>query len=121
MSDIWRNSCTNWKEEHLTKAQTALSTYQDAVAGIVQSMKNEVENLVGHEFIGDAANSYKTMHDTVVDNLAGELYGGKDNALINTLNKILNNVETNLRNTMDPNLSTQNKNAVGNMGGNAVT
>lgn len=91
-------------------AKSSVDTYVSTIAGLNNELEGVINTLTGTNFIGDASNGYKAFYTSKVlpaltDNLISQ-----GNSLSASIKAILDNIQQQLLNTVDPQLGTNNAN-----------
>ena len=91
--------------QNIAEATTAVNTYKTTANGLYQQLQGLINSLTADNFNGDASNGYKVFFDTKVtpaltDNLT---------TLADGINTMLQSIETQLLDTVDPELGNSNQ------------
>ncbi|MBE6843094.1 MAG: hypothetical protein E7510_09750 [Ruminococcus sp.] len=91
-------------------AKSSVDTYVSTIDGLNNELEGVINTLTGTNFIGDASNGYKAFYTSKVlpaltDNLISQ-----GNSLSASIKAILDNIQQQLLNTVDPQLGTNNAN-----------
>lgn len=93
----------------ITEATTAVDSYVATSKGLYTQLEGIISTLIGSNFNGDAANGYTAFFNANVKPALEE--AGSTNALMTSIKDLLNSIQTQLLDTIDPQLGQNNQGA----------
>lgn len=94
----------------IQKATAAVDTYISTAGEIFSELEGIISTLVGNNFIGDASNGYSDFYKGKVVPALTQNLTDPSNSLTASIKNILESIETQLLNTVDPELGENNRN-----------
>lgn len=97
----------------IQNATAKVDTYVNSTNGLYQELDGVMKGLIGIDFAGDAADGFQSFFDTqvkpaLIDNLTAQ-----QGSLMAGVKSILDNIDAQLMQTVDPQLGENNKNPGG--------
>ena len=93
----------------ITNASSAVDSYIATTKGLYTQLEGIMTTLTGSNFNGDAANGYTAFFNANVKPALEE--AGATNALMTSVKDLLNSIQTQLLDTVDPQLGQNNQGA----------
>lgn len=94
-------------------AKGAVDSYVTTVGGLNDELQGIINTLTGSNFNGDAANVYNEFYTTKVLPAITENLTAQGNSLTASIKSMLDNIQQQLLNTVDPQLGENNRNPGG--------
>lgn len=91
-------------------AKNSVDTYVSTINGLNSELEGIISTLTGGNFAGDASEGYKVFYTTKVLPAINENLINQGNSLSSSIKAILDNIQQQLLNTVDPQLGENNKN-----------
>lgn len=95
--------------EIITKASDTVDSYISTAGTLYQELEGVIDTLTTNNFIGDASNGYKTFFLQKVTPALTENLTAPTNSLMSNIKAILENIQTQLLDTVDPKLGENNQ------------
>lgn len=94
----------------ITNAKGAVDTYTTTVNNLNVNLDSIITQLIGANFSGDAANGYQVFYNKQVKPALTDNLTATQNSLMASIKGILDSIESQLLNTVDPKLGENNQN-----------
>lgn len=94
----------------ITNAKGAVDTYNTTAAKLYTDLETELKMLIGTNFSGDAANGYQTFFTNQVKPALTDNLTAANTSLMGSIKGILDSIESQLLDTVDPKLGENNQN-----------
>lgn len=94
----------------ISSATEKVDTYMTSVNGIYEELNGIISTLTASNFNGDASDGYKVFYTQKVVPALTENLTAPQNSLMASLKDMLTGIETQLLDTVDPQLGENNKN-----------
>lgn len=94
-------------------AKSSVDTYVSTVNGLNGELEGILNTLTGGNFTGDASNGYRDFYTTKVLPAITENLINQGNSLTASIKSMLDNIQQQLLNTVDPQLGENNRNPGG--------
>ena len=93
----------------ISGAKEKVDTYISTADGLYQELQGVIATLTGSNFSGDASDGYKAFFTEKVSPALTENLTAANNSLMGSVKGILESIETQLLNTVDPQLGETNR------------
>lgn len=94
-------------------AKDAVNSYVTTVGGLNEELQEIINTLTSANFNGEAANGYNDFYTSKVIPAITENLIAQGNSLTASIKSMLDNIQQQLLNTIDPQLGEQNRNPGG--------
>lgn len=94
-------------------AKGAVDSYISSINGLNGELEGILNTLTGGNFTGDASNGYRDFYTTKVLPAITENLTDQSNSLTASIKSMLDNIQQQLLNTVDPQLGDNNRNPGG--------
>lgn len=94
----------------ITNAKNTVDTYTTTVNKLNTDLDSVITQLIGANFSGDAAHGYQTFYNNQVKPALTDNLTATQNSLMASIKGILDSIESQLLDTVDPKLGENNQN-----------
>ncbi|MBQ5335577.1 MAG: hypothetical protein J6Z45_06485 [Oscillospiraceae bacterium] len=104
----------------ITSAMAVVDDYIAAANALSQELDQCIRTLTANDFMGDAANGYTELYNAKVSPAINENLTAPSGSLTASIKQMLDQIRTQLINTVDPNLGNSNRSG-GGTGGDSLS
>lgn len=97
----------------IQNAQSAVDNYISQVNGLNDELEGVINSLIPASFEGDAADGYKEFYNSKIVPAIKDNLVEASNSLTASIKTMLEDIQTQLLNTVDPQMGEQNRSAGG--------